>query len=223
MTDVDWLSWHDAYADPGSGLSRRLARVQGRVREALDDAPAGPLRVASMCAGQGRDLLEPLAAHPRRSDVTALLVELDPRLAADAAARAAAAGLSGVRVREGDASLAGAYADVVPVHLALVCGVLGNMTDDDVERTVRLLPTLLTPGGRVIWTRHTGAPDLTPSVRSWFADAGFRELAFDTEPGFRYAVGVHALEGPVAAYRPQARLFTFRSACTPDETVRHLG
>jgi hypothetical protein len=78
VTDQDWYAWHDAYESRGSTLARRLAAVQDRVREALDSAPAGPLRVVSLCAGQGRDLLGVLPHHPRRDDVTARLVEPSP-------------------------------------------------------------------------------------------------------------------------------------------------
>ena len=46
------------------------------IKQALDEAPAGPLRVISLCAGQGRDLIEVLAEHPRRGDVRARLVEV---------------------------------------------------------------------------------------------------------------------------------------------------
>ncbi len=40
MTEVDWAEWHDAYDDPDSWLSRRLAAVRRRIGEALDDQPA---------------------------------------------------------------------------------------------------------------------------------------------------------------------------------------
>ncbi len=226
MADIDWHGWHGAYDDPTSGLSLRLRTVQRRIGEWLERAPTAPegrLRVLSMCAGQGRDVIEVLRGHPRRHGVRALLVELDERNVALARAAAAEAGLDGVRVDRADASLAAAYADVVPAHLAVVAGVLGNMTDADVERLVGLLPTLVAPGGTVIWTRHTGAPDLTPRVRAWFDRSGFRELAFDTAEGYRFSVGVHVLDGPAAPFDPSARLFVFRGACTPDETVRHLG
>jgi len=226
VSDIDWHAWHGAYDDPTSGLALRLRVVQRRIVEWLDAVPAGsdgPLRVLSMCAGQGRDVVGALRDHPRRHEVRALLVELDERNVTLARAAAAAAGLDGVDVRTGDASLAAAYADVVPVHLAVVCGVLGNMTDADVERLVDLMPTLVAPGGTVIWTRHTGAPDLTPEVRRWFGRAGFRELGFDTAEGYRFAVGVHVLDGPAAAFDPSVQLFVFRGACTPDDTVRHLG
>ena len=75
---VDWERWHDAY-EPGGRLEGRLACVQERIRELLDERPPGPIHVVSMCAGQGRDLLPVLSTHPRRDDVSARLVELDPR------------------------------------------------------------------------------------------------------------------------------------------------
>lgn len=75
---MDWQAWHDTYDVPDSWMARRLRAVQDRIREALDTAPPGPLRVVSVCAGQGRDLVDVLADHPRRDDVAARLVELDP-------------------------------------------------------------------------------------------------------------------------------------------------
>jgi hypothetical protein len=92
----DWYAWHDRYDDPRTGLARRLALVRDRVRAALDEAPPGPLRVISLCAGQGTDLIGPLSRHPRRGDVTARLVELDPRNTAAARRLADEAGLDRV-------------------------------------------------------------------------------------------------------------------------------
>ena len=66
-----WVRWHGEYGDERSSLSRRLAVVQRRLRQALDDAPAGRVRTMSMCAGQGRDVLGVLVDHPRALDVTA--------------------------------------------------------------------------------------------------------------------------------------------------------
>jgi hypothetical protein len=209
MTSPDWFRWHDPYDDPGSSLHRRLLRVQYRVGQALDSQPHGPIRVLSMCAGQGRDLLEPLATHPRRGDVRALLVERDPRNAALAARTARQAGLDDVEVRIDDASRAGAYASVVPVHIALVCGVFGNIPDEHVRQTICHLPRLLLAGATVIWTRHREPPDLTPRIRAWFAEHGFAESSFDTEPGFLYGVGTHLLTGPAATFHPDLTLFRF--------------
>ncbi len=55
MATKDWLDWHAQYDRPGSGMDDRLAEVQRCIAEMLDRAAPGPLRVVSICAGQGRD------------------------------------------------------------------------------------------------------------------------------------------------------------------------
>ncbi len=159
MTDRDWYSWHADYDRPGSGLARRLAWVQDRIQAALDDAPPGPVRVISICAGQGRDLIGVLADHPRRGDVTARLVELDPRNTEAARALAAAADLPGVEIVTGDAALTSQYADLAPAGLVLACGLFGNMTDAHIERMIGYCTQLCATGGTVVWTRGRWAPD----------------------------------------------------------------
>lgn len=201
----DWVEWHERYDRPGSSLHRRLVLVQHRVREALDAQPPGPIRILSMCAGQGRDLLGVLADHPRRDDVRARLVELDP----DNAALARAAAPPGVVVITGDASTTTAYEDIAPVRIAMVCGVFGNIGDDDIRHTVEQLPRLCLPGATVIWTRHREAPDVTPSIRRWFAENGFSEHAFDSADGYAFGVGTHRLTGEALPFERNVRLFRF--------------
>ncbi|MET8120768.1 class I SAM-dependent methyltransferase family protein [Micromonospora sp. NPDC005189] len=186
----DWLSWHEDYDEPGSALAARLTKVQEQVRTALDRAPAGPLRVVSACAGQGRDLIPVLATHPRQADVTARLVELDPRNAAMAEDAARAAGLTSVQVVVGDAGLTDAYADLVPADVVLLCGVFGNVSDADVRATVGHCAALCASGGTVIWTRHRREPDLVPAIGDWFAHEGFAQIAVST-PAEQVGVGVH--------------------------------
>ncbi|MDX6325038.1 MAG: hypothetical protein QOK15_1392 [Nocardioidaceae bacterium] len=205
---TDWTQWHEQYADPGSSLSRRLRIVQDRLREWLDATAPRPVRALSLCAGDGRDLLGVLADRGDRSRVTAVLVELDPGLATGARALAAASELT-VEVRQGDAGSPELYADVAPADLLLLAGVFGNISDDDVHRTISALPLLCAPGARVIWTRHQRPPDLTPQVRSWFAEHGFAERSFTAPQGDRFSVGVHAFAGgPVSRTLPE-RLFSF--------------
>jgi hypothetical protein len=209
MMRRDWVEWHAAYDDPESRLSRRLAVVRARIVEALDAAPPGPLRAVSICAGQGRDLIGALAGHPRAGDVKARLVELDPRNVAGARAAAASVGLTGVEVVEGDAGVTDAYAAAVPADLVLACGVFGNVSDEDVARTVAALPGFLAPGGAVVWTRHREEPDLVPAMNGWFAAAGLASVWLSAkEEGF--GVGVHRLVGPARPLPPGERLFTFR-------------
>ena len=205
-----WTAWHEAYEDPVSRLSMRLACVQGRIRDALDDAPAGPIRVISLCAGQGRDLIGVLAAgHPRTPDVRARLVELDPDNAAYARDSAARAGLADVEVVTGDASTTSAYEDATPADLVLACGIFGNIADEDIQQTVEVLPHLCAEHATVIWTRHRAEPDLTWDIRSWFARRGFVELGWDTHPDHLYGVGTHRLVAEAEPYVRGITMFTF--------------
>jgi hypothetical protein len=203
----EWVQWHEGY-QPGQPLALRLGVVQGLIRSALDGRPPGPIRIVSICAGDGRDLLGVLPGHPRRRDVHARLVELDPELAARGAAHASRVSPS-IAVVNADASLTRAYAGTVPADIVLVCGVFGNISDDDIHRTVEALPSLCAPGATVIWTRGTFAPDLTPAIRTWFEHSGFSELAFVAIPDTTVGVGANLLMSPPRAFDPNVRLFTF--------------
>ena len=208
MTGRDWYSWHADYDHPGSGLARRLAWVQDRIRAALDDAPPGPVRAISICAGQGRDLIGALDGHPRRADVTARLVELDPRNAAAARGLAAAADLSGVEIVTGDAALTSQYTDLAPAGLVLACGLFGNMTDDHIERTIDYCTRLCATGGTVVWTRARWEPDLVPQICAWFEDRNF-ERVWLSEPGIRQCCGAHRFTGTPAPLEENATMFAF--------------
>jgi Putative methyltransferase len=209
VTEWDWYTWHHDYDEPGTALAQRLAAVQDQIRAALDAAPPGPLHAVSLCAGQGRDLIGALARHPRRDDVSARLVELDPRNAA--VARDAAAGLPQVEVVTGDAALTDHYAGMVPAYLVLVCGVFGNMTDDDVRRTIGYCTQLCAYGGTVVWTRGRWEPDLVPQICDWFADRGF-ELLWVSDPAQGWGAGAHRFTASPTPHVPLergARMFTF--------------
>jgi hypothetical protein len=133
-------NWHGDYDDPTSALSARLAIVQDELRQALTQRPPGAIRLVSVCAGEGRDLDGVLRDHPRTGDVHAALVEVDP--VHIAAARLRMADLPQVTVVEADASLTDSYAGYVPADVLLVCGLFGNISDEDIRRTVSLLPQL---------------------------------------------------------------------------------
>lgn len=187
--DQDWLAWHQRYDEPGSFLAQRLVVVQDRITRALDRARPGPLRALSMCAGQGRDLLGVLERHPRRDDVRAVLVELDPRNAEAARQRVAESGLHGVEVVTGDAARTDHYLAHAPADLVLACGIFGNISGEDIRRTIGYCAALCAAGGTTVWTRHRKEPDMVPRICEWFAESGF-ELEFVTEPG-DFGVGVH--------------------------------
>jgi hypothetical protein len=205
---MDWHAWHAEYEAPASSLARRLRVVQDKIRLALDGCPPGPLRVISLCAGQGRDLLQVLAEHPRASDVRSRLVELDARNTAVAEETSRAAGLDQVEVVTGDAALTDHYRGMVPADIVLACGLFGNIIDEDIERTIDSCSQLCATGGTVIWTRGRSAPDRVPLICDWFSERGF-DLQWLSEPDAGFGVGVHRFTGVSRPLTPGVRMFSF--------------
>lgn len=228
---TDWVGWHEGYADPGSSLSRRRAVVQRELRTALDGLD-GPIRLISMCAGDGGDVLPVLGGHPAGARTDALLVELNPELARRAGTTPRDAGLSDSYLGHGRA------------HILLACGVFGNMTLEDAHRTIAAIPGLTEPGATVIWTRATGeshkiralfknheipyaseraqkreskqeqenayAPERAHDGGPDYARA-FRELSFIEPDDAPFRVGVHRVTAIAPPPAAGTRLFRFRA------------
>jgi hypothetical protein len=216
------MAWHEAYDDPSSSLSARLQRVRAHLSAAIDRAPAGPVRLLSLCAGQGRDVLAVLPGHPRRDDISAVLVEADAGNAELARGQATEAGLPQVEVRHADASRVASFADALPADVLMLCGIFGNVSHQDIE-TIVAAPALCASGASVIWTRNRRPPDQTPRIRTLFAAAGFDEVIFDeVQTAKMTGVGVNRLRaatagapggkpsGNPAGSLPGEPLFTFR-------------
>jgi hypothetical protein len=98
---------------------------------------------------------------------------------------------------------------VIPADVLMLCGIFGNVSDEDVRRTVYNASRLCAPQATVLWTRQRRGPDRTDQIRSWFAEAGYEELAFDSPGPDRFALGTLRLAAPPLAYRSDLRLFTF--------------
>lgn len=214
MTPTDWQAWHAPYADPTSSLSRRRRVVQGHVRAFLDERGDRPTRVVSLCAGDGRDLLEVLAQRraeggAARVAVATTLLEYDEGLAGSARSFAAEAGLADVDVRCRDAGRTDAYLGAVPADLVLACGVFGNVSAADVHATVSALPQLCAAGALVVWTRGRRGGDPTTAIRQRFSDTGFTEVGFTAPDDAEFSVGAHRLAAPPRALTTGRRLFTF--------------
>jgi hypothetical protein len=205
-----WVAWHEPYDDPDSPLARRLRCVQEFVADWLDHRTPAQTRIVSACAGQGRDLLDVMAGRRDVDGLSALLLEMDPANVAAARARAEVVPHAvRVDVVEGDAALLAAYEAAVPADLVLMCGVFGNISDEDVRRTVASLPMLCASGATVVWTRHRNEPDLTPTIRGWFGDAGFEERAFVAPDDVKWSVGVNEFRGEPAELDRDAVMFRF--------------
>jgi hypothetical protein len=211
----DWQSWHLEYDDPTSSLSRRLEVVRAQLASLLAASAPGPVRLLSLCSGDGRDTLPVIAASG--VDVSAVLVELDPDLASAARSSVVELGLLGIEVRTMDAGDTDCAAGGVPADVLMTCGIFGNVTDSDVARTVATLPSLLAPGAHVIWTRGQRVPqdptevtaDPSETVRGLFAGAGFEEVAFIRPDDASFRVGVARWPHPGAPYDPGVRMFSF--------------
>jgi hypothetical protein len=205
----DYVAFHDRYDDPRSGLYLRLLVVQDLIGTVLDEAPPGPVRVISMCAGQGRDVIGVARRHRRGRDLTGLLVEADPRNVAAARDAITQAGLTGLTVMQGDAGQSAAYTGAVPADLVLACGIFGNISHQDIERTIGFLPALCAPGATVLWTRHPEPEEFLGTIQGWFTGAGFRPGPLVLPPGILFSVGSARLTGTPPPLRPGQQLFTF--------------
>ncbi len=205
----DYAAWHEDYDRPGSALHLRLLVVQDLIASALDELPSGPVQVISMCAGQGRDLIGVARRHQRGSDLTGILVEADARNVAVARKGIEQGGLDGLTVIQGDAGQSGIYAGAVPAGLVLACGVFGNVSDEDIRRTIGFIPALCAPGAWVIWTRDPRKEGIMTAIQDWFKGAGFRPHALVVGEGNLFGVGAAVLTGPPLPFRPDVPLFTF--------------
>ena len=149
---------------PAARLAQRLARrAAAASRDALDAAPAwsdpGRQHVRGRRPRPARRARRPPAARPTSRG---RLVELDPELAATAAAHAPP-GVEVVVRRRGDDERR-TRARCRPTSCSCAASSATSPTTTS-HNTVRALPTLCAPGATVIWTRHRRPPDLTADVR----------------------------------------------------------
>ncbi|MFD0689357.1 SAM-dependent methyltransferase [Actinomadura fibrosa] len=205
---TDWYEWHEIYKTPDPDTVRRLAVIRARVHDFLDRAPQRPLRLVSICAGQGAELLPALASHPRGGFVEVHMLESDARNGRVAEENTSSLGLGNVRVHITDAGEISSYVGMLPADFVLLSGLFSNLRSTDVHRAVRCLPCLCRPGAEVVWTCRRGEPDLVPSINGWFDEEGF-DLIDLTPPSDVAAVGTHRYTGTETPSLPQRRIFDF--------------
>ena len=205
----DYVAWHDAYDDPQSSLSWRLSVVRSWIERWLDEH-SSPVRVLSVCAGDGRDVLGVLARRPDVANVDVTLLEIDPVLAARA--RQQAADLHPrirVDVRVADAGDPAAYFGAVPADVVLLVGIFGNISNADIARTIAAAPAMCRPDAIVLWSRGRHGGDRTDEIRRRFGTAGFAEIGVDTlDREGHPTVGTMRFVGEPEPM-PSHRLFTF--------------
>ncbi|RNI24762.1 class I SAM-dependent methyltransferase [Flexivirga caeni] len=205
----DYVQWLDRYDDPDSPLSWRLRKVQQWLHDELDARP-GPVDVVSVCAGDGRDIIDVLRARDDADRVNVVLLEAHPDVADLARQRARVAGLDRVEVRTCDAALTSSYAGAVPADIVLLVGLLGNMSHEDVSTTIAATPQLCRPGARLIWSRGRDLDDINDRVRREFTAAGFTEQQYAaSDQRTRPAIGLMQYDGTTVPLDQNRRLFTF--------------
>lgn len=205
----DYMQWLERYDDPDSPLSWRLRTVQQWLRNDLDTRP-GQVHLVSVCAGDGRDIIDVLQTRRDANRVSVVLLEAHPAVADLARQRARGAGLDQVEVRTCDASLTGSYVGAVPADIVLLVGLLGNMSHRDVSTTIAATPQMCRAGATLIWSRGRDRDDINDRVRREFTDVGFTERAYaESDQHTKPAVGLMGYDGTTTPLDPSRRLFTF--------------
>ena len=206
-----WNSWPDeAYRQ--NRYHQRLLTVQAHLTECLDVVAHGPVQILSICAGDGRDVVNVVGSHPRRTDVSASLVELDGHSVAAGISQAAQAGLSSaIHFLNADATVFQTYASLPPADIVLLCGVWGHVPADERLPLVRGVASLCKPGGKVIWTRGVSQGLIRfDEIRSVFARAAWEMVRVSITSDKKWAVATCRYCGLSSELPATGRLFHFR-------------
>jgi hypothetical protein len=206
-----WSGWPQ-HAYRREHYQHRLAAVQAHFATCLDSAGQGSLRVVSLCAGDGRDVIGVLQSHRRRDDVSAWLIELDRQSVADGRRHVQASGLEKVvQFINADATDYSTYKDFVPCDVILVCGVWGHVPAEERAGLVRGLAAFCKPGGSVVWTRgiSKGVSRLE-DIQSQFEAASWEQVDVSATPDGSWVVGTHRYRGPSLEAPRTGRIFNFR-------------
>lgn len=206
-----WKGWPDeAYQQDSYQL--RLAAVQEHVAQSIELAPHGPVRVISVCAGDGRDIIGSLESHRRRRDVVAWLVELDSQSVAAGIRNARSAGLANaVNFINGDATLYLTYKDIAPSDVVIVCGVWGHVPPQERSLLVRGIASLCKSGGRVIWTRGVSRSMARfREIQSHFVGPLWETVKVSFTLDHKWAIATNRYCGSPSDLPQSGRMFHFR-------------
>jgi hypothetical protein len=212
LSPADWVRWPErAYRN--ESYRSRLRTVQDHVAECIDAVDSGSVQIISICAGDGRDVIDVVRSHRRRDDVRACLIELDEGSVAAGRKRASSAGLQQqVTFVAGDATDLASYQGHVPCDIAIVCGVWGHVPPAERENLVVGLASILRPGGLVVWTRGVGE-DLSRAneIRMHFNAPTWEESRMTVTPDGQWAVVTERYRGGAAVVPANGRMFEFRA------------
>lgn len=209
----DWFAWHDNYRTRPR-MRQRLQIVREYLVTCLNACPPGKIQVISVCAGDSRDLTGTLYDHPRTADVQARLVELDERLVECGRTAAESAGLGEqLQFIQGDATISSVYEGAVPADIVLLCGVIGNIPEEELPRLMESLAYFCKPEAFVIWTRDLfdDGENRLALVRELLQKSGFEEVNFRMTLTGNMGVGTHRYLGQTLPLPKDKQLFVFSS------------
>lgn len=207
-----WNGWPES-AYRQAPYQQRLLAVQDHLAAALNAAPAGPVNLISICAGDGRDVIGVLQSHSRRGDVTSWLVEQDGQSVADGFEHAARAGLqNSIHFVHGDATVYETYADIAPANVVLLCGVWGHVPISERPDLVRALAAVCRPTGSVVWTRGVskGIRRLH-EIQAQFAKPAWEQVRVSVVGNGHWAIATQRFNGPPAELPRRGQIFHFRT------------
>ncbi len=207
-----WNLWPDS-AYKKQPYQHRLSTVQEHLAKCLDAAPVGSLRIISICAGDGRDVIGVLESHRRRSDVSACLLEQNPQSVAAGVCRSTTAGLENtVAFLNVDATAYATYKNLAPADIVLLCGVWGHVPADERGQLVQAVASLCNPGGTVIWTRGVAKGMIRlRQIQIHFAAPAWDQVRLSLTRDNNWAVVTHRYCGPTGKLPASGRIFNFRA------------
>ncbi|RBP48046.1 amino acid adenylation domain-containing protein [Roseimicrobium gellanilyticum] len=209
---MDWTNWHQLY-DAGMGISARLRLVEEQLRAAVEACQPGPVRILSICAGDGRDIFGAFAGHPRSQDVHAVLIDTDAAGLQRAETWAVEAGMGGrIQTLCADATSGANYRGVTHADIVLVSGVLAHVSEASIPGLIQSLPMLLQTGGWLIWNRHlvlNRGSEHVSLLRDLLRSTGFKEEVYELTSPKGFAVSSARYHGAMLPLDEQRVLFDF--------------
>ncbi len=206
-----WSGWPEK-AYQREGYQQRLQAVEEHLGECLDEAPAGPVRILSMCAGDGRDVIGAVRSHRRRKDIAAWLVELNSQSVELGKGYSVNAGLDRtLKFINADATIYSTYRSIGPADIVLVCGVWGHVPAHEKTLLVRAISTLCKPGGAVIWTRGTSKGiGRVREIEALFAGSWWEKERVTYTADAAWAIATYRYRGPAHELPAVGQIFHFQ-------------
>jgi hypothetical protein len=205
-----WQNWPErAY---GTRLYQdRLTAVQDHLAQRLDEA-TGLVRIVSLCAGDGRDVIGTLARRANGANVQAWLVELNRQSVVEGRRLAKQVGLADkIAFVNGDATSYATYRGIPPADVLLACGVWGHVLPRQRRNLVQALTHLSQTDGAVIWTRGVAkGMHRLREIEAHFEGPSWRRLRLSYTPDGKWAMNSYRYCGPSQQRPSSGRIFNFR-------------